>query len=478
MVYSNPEFVLLFLSTLGAYLIAPGRSARFAVLLLASLVFYSWAGLADGAIFLAVVAVSWLAVALARRYPGRRRFFIRAGITVMLGHLFFWKYASWAAGQVQRVWPAFLGGAEFHLPLPVGISFFTLQGIAYLADYASNDAKYMGFSTYLLFKSFFAQLVAGPIVRARQLLPQLERLERPSREDLSAGLALFTLGFFKKLVMADRMGRFVDEVFLQPEVFRRAVLLRAILAYSVQIWADFSGYTDMGRGAARMLGIRLPENFLSPYLARSPSEFWRRWHITLSEWIRDYLYIPLGGSRGSKARAALVAVLTFALCGLWHGASWHFLVWGLYHGLLLVIERRSGLGEPSIPGLPARLLRVAAMFTLVSFGWLIFRADSIPALLAYIQALVFEGGTAPNSENGRWVYCFLALTFLINAAGYRELETGRRPALVWLGDTRAWKLFAARPALASVLGALLAAAFAGSVFFRVEGGGAFIYFQF
>ncbi|MBI3288271.1 MAG: MBOAT family protein [Elusimicrobia bacterium] len=288
---------------------------------------------------MAVFLASWLAAASAQRWPRWRRPWIYAGVSIMAAHLCFWKYAPSVVAAIQRACPAFWGGAKLALPLPLGISFFTLQGIAYLVDYERGDAKFMSLREYILFKSFFAQLIAGPITRARELLPQLEHLTRPSEADLADGLALFSLGLLKKLVIADRMDLVADAVFSSPGQFGRAALLAGLVGYAVQIWADFSGYTDMGRGCARMLGIRLPENFLSPYLARSPSEFWRRWHITLSEWIRDYIYKPLGGGRGGPARALGVLVLTMAVSGLWHGSSLTFLLWGLYHAGLLAVER-------------------------------------------------------------------------------------------------------------------------------------------
>ena len=179
------------------------------------------------------------------------------------------------------------------MPLPVGISFFTLQSIAYMVDYSRGQTEFVSLPVYALFKSFFAQLLAGPIVRGSQLNPQLKVLRRAEPAEISLGVSLFVLGFVKKMVVADRVAYFVDAVFSSPQNFGRYALLKALLGYTVQIWADFSGYTDMGRGAALILGIRLPENFLSPYFSQSPSEFWRRWHITLSTWITDYIFTPL-----------------------------------------------------------------------------------------------------------------------------------------------------------------------------------------
>ena len=483
MLYSNPEFFLLFGVTLALFLWLESYRARFALLLAASLVFYAWAGLFDFAVYLFVVTVSWTAVALARRHPARKSGLLTAGITIMALHLFFWKYASWAASQVQLLWPSFLGGRTLSLPLPIGISFFTLQGIAYLADFSHDDAEYMALPTYLLFKSFFAQLVAGPIVRASQLLPQLRRLERPSPRLLSAGLSLFVYGFFKKLVVADGVTPFVDPVFANPSRYGRGALLLALLGYTAQIWADFSGYTDMGRGAAKMLGIELPENFLSPYLSRSPSEFWRRWHITLSEWIRDYVFTPLalGGSLG----VFTCMIVSMGLCGLWHGAQWHYVAWGLYHGLLLVAQRRLSWdwGWTRLSSRALDLLHGAATLSAVVFGWLIFRAEGFSAIGAFLRGLLRGGGGAAPSGAGA-VLLSLAFCAMAQWLPYYDLETETHPIADrlsgWaarrglLGDGGALE----RPVAGFGLGAALAAALVAAIVLRQTNMRAFIYFQF
>jgi alginate O-acetyltransferase complex protein AlgI len=422
MVYSNPEFFVFFLATLSLYVACRGSyRARFTILVVSSLIFYAWSGFFDTGIFFCVVIVSWWAVWAATRWPTYRRGFIIFGVATMAAHLLFWKYAPWVASGFNR---------SLTLPLPIGISFFTLQGIAYLIDFYDREAAPVGFRKYLLFKSFFPQLVAGPIVRAHELMPQLDVLRPPLLSDVDAGLSLFVLGFFKKIALADPMSRLVDPVFLTPESFSRATLVQAVLAYSVQIWGDFSGYTDMGRGAARMLGIHLPENFLSPYFARSPSDFWRRWHITLSRWIRDYIYIPLGGSRGSVARGVFVAVVTFVLSGLWHGAAITFVLWGLYHGSLLALERATD-GSKWVTNAVNRVsgsrwrytydagVRVV-MFVAVAFGWLLFRAQGWANVKAYLGALVKPGASVVNDPE---ILLFaLICCFGIQAAGLVKRE--------------------------------------------------------
>lgn len=480
MLYSSPEFFLLFLLTWTIYVLSWSERARFSTLLAASLIFYAWAGVFDSLIFVFVVMISWLSVWIARKRPRLARFAVPGGITVMALHLFFWKYAAWATTQIQLCAPSFLGGRHPTIPLPVGISFFTLQGIAYLIDFGRGEAEFMSFREYLLFKSFFAQLIAGPIVRARQLLPQLRRLTRPTTQDMSRGLALFTLGFLKKTLLADRIAAIIDPVFRNPHNYGRAALLAGLLGYTIQIWADFSGYTDMGRACARMLGITLPENFLSPYLAKKPSEFWRRWHITLSEWIRDYIYIPLGGGRGATVKVLGVVTVTMALSGLWHGANWTFIIWGLYHGCLLIAEREL----PDVFGvLPRRIadtVKRITLFAAIAVGWLIFRSQDLASIWEFIFGLAHaQGGILTGSH---FIYIGAAICLLLETLLYRNLETGRQPVVAALQSAwtsvsndgkAAWVPFVSLGA-----GCVLAATLFTAIALRPENSRAFIYFQF
>ncbi len=395
MIYSNIEFIVFYLSLLLLYSAIPNYRWRFSLLLIGSLIFYAWAGFADTLIFLFVVFFSWLSAAGARNFPRFKNQFLTLGIVVMLGHLFFWKYAPWVSSQIQLLYPQFLEGQKLVIPLPVGISFFTLQGVAYLIDYRRGEVGYISMGQYLLFKSFFAQLVAGPIVRVKQLLPQLQILQTPNLEDFAVGASLFSLGFLKKIALADKIAPIVDQIFAQPQNFNRGPLLLGVLGYTVQIWADFSGYTDMGRGCARMLGINLPNNFLSPYFSRGPGEFWARWHITLSTWIRDYIYIPLGGNRGSVIKTVGVLFLTMSISGLWHGANWNFLIWGIYHGILLASERliRPRIQFKMKSTIFANLgifINWVFVFGLIIFGWLIFRVQQISDIPVFLSGIFGE----------------------------------------------------------------------------------------
>jgi alginate O-acetyltransferase complex protein AlgI len=490
MIYSNPEFIFLFAITLTMFLLARSQRSRHAVLLAASLLFYMRTGAVDTIIFLSVVVFSWAAVELARRYPDRKGTFLSVGVGLMCLHLFFWKYAPWLTRETQRVFPDFLGGTRLELPLPVGISFFTLQGIAYLVDYGRGEAAFMGLREYFLFKSFFAQLVAGPIVRAPQLQPQLGRLATPSWRQASTGLSLFALGFFKKLFISEHLAPFVDSVFRQPSHYGRAALLSAIFAYSVQIWADFSGYTDMGRGVALMLGIELPENFLSPYLARTPSEFWQRWHITLSQWIRAYVYYPLASlrlwtGRNVVLRVMIVTVVTMGLSGLWHGASFTFILWGLYHGVLLVLEgvlRGSRIARAYAKIIPGRLQAAGLWLTMlvaVTPSWLIFRAQSFSTLRDYLRALLVSTAGPAEIPFAGYVPAGVALCALIQVMTYYSFRSRQFIVLEWLRT----KLLAVSPAnrgmIAYACGWCVAIVVVGTLFMRKVGFTTpFIYFNF
>lgn len=387
MLYSNPEY-FIFLPVVWLLYYFGGRTQdrRLWILISASLFFYMWAGVFDALVFTFVLMVSWGAVWMAERARSRQscKLYLAGGMIIMLLHLCFWKYVPWLCSTVQEISPSFLGGRKLSFPLPVGISFFTLQGMAYLIDYWRNEAQYIKLKDYLLFKSFFPQLVAGPIVRMRQIGPQLQRLPDVGLGDVREGLMLFLIGFFKKVAVADRMATVVDPVFANPQNYTSGSIFLALLAYSVQIWGDFSGYTDMGRGAAKMFGINLPENFFSPYLSRSPAEFWRRWHVTLSQWIRDYIYIPLGGACGSLARTAVVVVVTMALSGLWHGAAFTFLIWGFYHGALLVLER---IAKHFGLNIFDAKWSVVLTFVLITFGWVFFRSESMASLVTTLQIM-------------------------------------------------------------------------------------------
>jgi len=480
MLYSNVEFVVFFLIVLVLYRLLKRHSEwKFGLLVLASIFFYAWSGVMNLLVFCLVVCVSWFFVWMAAQAKDARakKRWVLTGCVILAGHLFFWKYAAWVLTLLQEQHPRFMQGASFSLPLPIGISFFTLQGIAYIVDYGRGAASYLTFRQVFLAKSFFPQLVAGPIVRMQQIVPQLKNLEHPTLNELSEGAMLFVVGLFKKLAIADRMAIIADPVFAHSINYSASAILLATLAYSVQIWGDFSGYTDMGRGAAKMLGIHLPENFLSPYLAKSPSEFWRRWHITLSQWIRDYIYVPMGGSLGRPLRVLLVVMVTMGISGLWHGAATTFVVWGLYHGALLVIERVAKNANLPLFG---RRSSVISMFALTMLGWLIFRATSMHECVLMLSIL--SGNVAGGASNIEFapVLAGALACFVLQLLSYRSLEPGSeslwsRRFFLLFGDGAIYR----RQLVSAGLGLGFAILAIISLLLRVGAGAApFIYFQF
>jgi D-alanyl-lipoteichoic acid acyltransferase DltB (MBOAT superfamily) len=265
------------------------------------------------------------------------------------------------------------------LTLPVGISFYTFQSLSYIIDvYRGRVEARRNLLDFALFVSFFPQLVAGPIERADRMFPQLEQPRVFDADRIGSGILLMVWGFFKKLVIADNVAVLCAKVFaLEHPWF--PLLWAGVFAFAIQIYADFSGYTDIARGSARILGFELMENFHHPYLARSPSDFWRRWHVSLSTWFRDYVYIPLGGSRVSPARGAFNLVFTFLLSGFWHGASWNYVLWGLYWGVWVLLERLASQSSLRRWRMPAAL-QVAGMFLVACVGWLLFRETNVAYL--------------------------------------------------------------------------------------------------
>ena len=318
----------------------------------------------------------------------RRKTLLLVSIFVNLGLLFSFKYLDFF-GETVNYWCALTGipyrVPAFHLILPVGISFYTFQTMSYTIDvYRRRIPAERDFVTFALYVSFFPQLVAGPIERAGALLPQLRAERHPSREDFAAGFQLLVSGFFRKVVIADLCGRFVDRVYGASGAADGAAVVVATLLFAVQIYCDFAGYSEIAAGGARLMGIRLMRNFDRPYLSGSIREFWRRWHISLSGWFTDYLYIPLGGSRKGLKRQILATLVVFAASGLWHGARWTFVLWGLFHGLLMTTELLLPRKNPA----DHRRLWVDLTFGAVTLSWIFFRSNTVEQAFGFLAALV------------------------------------------------------------------------------------------
>ncbi|MCA9511823.1 MAG: MBOAT family protein, partial [Myxococcales bacterium] len=402
MLFSSTVFLFAFLPIVLTVAFAlPGVRARNAWLLAASLVFYAWGEARYTAVLLASIALNYgfgLAVDALRGRPAAR-VVVAAAVAANLAGLGVFKYAgfaarTWSEAVAALGWPSLATGpVDVHLP--IGISFFTFQAICYVVDVHRGDARCdRNPLRVALYVALFPQLVAGPIVRFRDVAEAL-RARAAGFEARASGAYRFAIGLGKKALVADHVGVLADRVFdLPAEHLSASVAWLGAVAYALQIYFDFSGYSDMAIGIGRMLGFRFPENFLHPYASVSVREFWRRWHVSLSTWFRDYLYIPLGGSRGSRAATARNLLVVFALCGLWHGASFGFLVWGLLHGAFLSLERTAFGGWLARRPAPVGWVYTAAV---VLVGWVVFRAETLGDALAYLAAMSGVGA-APGAE--------------------------------------------------------------------------------
>ena len=396
MPFTEPAFLFWFLpATLAAYFVAPVR-LRNLLLTLASFVFYAAGEWAFVGWLLGSTAVTYLVARGIDAWRGRpvSRWLLVLGLVVDLLLLGWFKYAGFGARTLVS-----LGLAGLSVPsiaLPLGISFFTFHKISYKVDVFRGTAEVRKDPLdLLLYILFFPQLIAGPIVRYHDIAGEL-LARRVSSADFAEGVRRFAVGFAKKMLVANTVAVVADHMFsLGPERLDAAGAWLGLVCYAIQIYFDFSGYSDMAIGLARMFGFHFLENFDHPYYSRSITEFWRRWHISLSRWFRDYLYVPLGGSRGPPWRTYLNLSVVFLLCGLWHGASWTFVLWGAFHGALLIVER-AGWGRV-LARLPVGVQHLQTVLW-VALGWVLFRAPTLPAAGAYFRALVGLG--APSDLMG------------------------------------------------------------------------------
>jgi D-alanyl-lipoteichoic acid acyltransferase DltB (MBOAT superfamily) len=461
-IFTSWAYVAFLAIVFALYWACRQRGIQNALLLLGSYLFYGWIHPWFCLLVASSTIVDYFCALGMERHPARKRLFLVASLTCNLGLLGFFKYSGFLADNLQAALTSVGLGLDpfaFQVLLPVGISFYTFQTLSYTIDvYRGVLRARTSLLDVALFVAFFPQLVAGPIERAKRFLPQLERRRVWSGAVFRSAWPLLVRGYLKKLVVADNVAVFVDKVFLLEEP-SLLLLFAGALAFALQILADFSAYTDIARGSARLLGFELVRNFDTPYLAISPSDFWRRWHISFSSWIRDYLYIPLGGSRVDTGWAfAGVLALTMGLSGLWHGAAWHFVTWGLYHGALVFAYHRLGLGGRWRPsGRLATAVAWGAMSGFTLFGWLIFRAPSLGWLAGALSA-ASAGLGGDELAAACSVLAFVALYAL--------------PLVAFLVADRA------APRAGWAHSVLHGAALAVTVFFFRESGQDFIYFQF
>jgi alginate O-acetyltransferase complex protein AlgI len=393
MVFPSVEFAVFFPPVLALSWLLMGRPLVWKLFLLAaSAVFYLAASPVYALLLAGVVLVNQAGATLVDRTesPRGRRRIVAATVAVDLGILGVFKYYGFFAGDVSRVLDAIGLGLPLpllNLALPVGLSFFTFQAISYVVDVHRGLCERAPTLDVAVYLWFFPHLVAGPIVRAREFLPQLARPRDRGDVAVGAGVLLIGLGLVKKVVIADFLARaVVDPVFAVPEAYGAPDAWLAIYSYAAQIYCDFSGYTDIAIGLALLMGIVFPPNFNSPYSATSLREFWRRWHMTLSRYLRDFLYIPLGGNRGGRWRTARNLMLTMLLGGLWHGAAWGFVLWGALHGTYLAVERLLR-GRVRLPTWVSRLV----VLQLVVLAWIPFRAPDLGLAGTFASRLVHSG---------------------------------------------------------------------------------------
>jgi alginate O-acetyltransferase complex protein AlgI len=476
-IFHSLDFILFFATVTGVYWCLSPR-AQNVLLFVTSYVFYGYVH----PWFLILIASSTIVDYCAARgmeaWPGHKRQFLWLSVASNFGLLGFFKYFNFFADNIARVLALAglsVGTPELRIVLPVGISFYTFQAMSYTIDvYRGNLRARRSFLDVAVFISFFPHLVAVPIQRASFLLPQVEGRRHLTMEKARTGLLLICWGYLKKLVIADNVGVIANKVFaLADPSF--PILWAGVFAFAIQIYADFSAYTDIARGTSRWLGFELTENFNHPYHARSPSHFWRRWNISLSTWFRDYVYLPLGGSHAGNVKWVRNVLVTFLLSGLWHGASWNYVLWGLYHGVLLVGTRAPGMLRPAAPlarpaaTIAARVIllaQVAGMFVVTSAGWLLFRETELAAIVRDLKLSPFSA-SALDRDAG--LYLFL-LTFMYSLplwihGVWKEAAPDARP----LG--RRWPVLALQ-------GAACGLAFGAILVLRSRTSLDFIYFQF
>lgn len=437
--FNSAEFMVFLTVVLAAYAVV-FRSARLrdVVLLCASYFFYmSWNWKYAGLIAASTVVDYWISLRLAAiERPRARRALLAVSICMNLGILCVFKYYNFfidVAGGATELFGTDISWMRHRFLLPIGISFYTFETLTYTIDvYKRVIAPERNLMKFALYLTFFPHLVAGPIVRAADFLPQLHRTPPVSVDRFQSGMFLAFQGLFKKVILADLLaGLAVDAVFADPLRFSSWDLLMALYGYSFQIYNDFSGYTDIARGVSKMFGFELPENFNRPYLAENVREFWTRWHISLSTWLRDYLYIPLGGSRGTPARARANLMITMLLGGLWHGAALNFLFWGGYQGALLCVSH--ALPKRASAATSARRFwNRFVCFHLIVVGWLLFRIGTWGGLVEYLRGLA-DCSTGSALSGSFYAVLVLAAVCHLAPQAWSPAFTGwwiRRPAFL------------------------------------------------
>ncbi len=471
MEFNSLEYVLLLLVSCVLFFGA-GYRARLVVLIAASLIFYAaWNVPLVSLIVLSAVVDFAAGRGLGKvEEPRKRKLLLAVSLVMNLGLLGYFKYANFFLDNLHALFDLGPGGKVLDIVLPPGISFYTFQTMSYTIDvYRGKIRPTSSFLRFFLYVSFFPQLIAGPIERAGHLLVQFDQAatRKFSVENLVSGSQMIVWGMFKKVVIADQCGRLCDQVYANPGIYDGWSSLVATYAFTLQIYCDFSAYSEIARGSARIFGIDLMRNFDQPYLSSNISEFWRRWHISLSNWFRDYVYIPLGGNQKGKGRTLANLTITMFLSGLWHGAAWTFVVWGLFHGFLLLLNAQIGrkLHKKWPDNAFTRLAWWFLCFHLVVLGWVLFRANGMDQVWVVVSSIaidfgrLFVGGPGPSEQ--QWLFIAAMFGFIGMSAIERRHQLLHR---IWSSST-ASVVFAAVLIVAMLL-------------LGLPDGPAFIYFQF
>jgi alginate O-acetyltransferase complex protein AlgI len=420
----SPLFLLAFLpALLGLFVLCPAGASNI-LLLAASILFYSLSDPTSLPVFVLSIAFNmFMGLAIERSSGPSRHNMLALGVAANLVLLAWSKYLTFLMAQIPGL--DFLK-AVAPASMPLGVSFFTFSAIAYLVDIGRGQGRAeRSVVRFGLFMAFFPKITAGPIARWQDMFPDAGQPGRPSLEDVREGLIRMAIGLAKKVLIAGAMGPMADAAFGEPAGrLDMGTAWLGLVSYSLQLYFDFSGYTDMAVGIGRMFGYKLPENFNYPYVSQSVREFWRRWHMTLSSWFRDYLYIPLGGGRVAPWKIQRNLLIVFVLCGLWHGASWSFVVWGLWHGVFLAMER-TAVGK-ALDRLPRPLRHVYGLLA-VGIGWVFFRAADFTQAVAYLQALA---GLNSSGFEYTWMVRMTREYMTLLAVGL----AGCIPTVPWLAE--------------------------------------------
>ena len=447
MIFNSFQFVWLFpLIFIGYYLLSYLLSGKFperqrkisnALLLIVSYALYAQTNMAYTLILLGVTLITYLFALLIERSDTdkRKKHLIVCGAFLALLPLLVFKYYNFIINTTQSFLES-IHSAPLHFPglnwaIPLGISFFTFQAVGYLMDvYYQRIKAEHNLWDYMLFVSFFPQIMSGPISKAKDLLPQIKTCRKFDATMATQGLKWFVWGLFLKVMMADRLGMYVDKV-LDNYMFNSGTsCLLAVVYYSFQIYGDFAGYSFMAMGVGKLMGFNLINNFQRPYLSTSITDFWRRWHISLSTWLKDYVYIPLGGSRCSKGRNYWNIFVTFLVSGIWHGANWTFIFWGILHGVFQVIEKMLGWQKCTTSSKLIRFSRILLTFVLVSIAWIFFRQPTIGDAFGVIERILTEHGALFKPSNKDVVFSLLSIGIVVCTDLMREFQTKKFYRLV------------------------------------------------